>query len=136
MRTPVAIDIALLILRVAVGMLFIGHGVRKQFGIGSNQGIRHLAQTVADLGLRPALPFALAATWSQLVGGALLVLGVAMTPASVLIAVTMVFAIRRHWRDGFWDPRANWQYPAVLLIVLLSLALAGPGRYSLAALVG
>ena len=119
-----------------MGLLFIGYGVRRQFGIGSSQGIRHLAQTVADLGLRPALPLALAATWSQLVGGALLVLGVAMTPASVLIAVTMVFAIRRHWRDGFWDPRANWQYPAVLLIVLLSLALAGPGTYSLAALVG
>ena len=93
-------------------------------------------QFVADLGLRPARLLALMAAWSQLGGGLLLIVGALTGPASLAIAVTMAVAIRHHWKDGFWRVDANWQYPGVLLVVLVFLALAGPGRYSIDALLG
>lgn len=124
-------DAALLALRLLIGLLFVGHGLTKWFGVWGGPGIARFTTAVAGMGLRPARPLAYLAVWSQLVGGGLLALGLLTPLACLAIGTTMAVAVRRHWSDGFWSPGASWQYPFVLLGVLLVQALAGPGAYSL-----
>jgi len=92
--------------------------------------MQRFAQVVAGLGFRPALLFALAATWCQLIGGVALIVGLGTGLSAALIAVTMLVAIRLQWKRGFWDA-SGWQYPGVLFVVLGAVAAMGPGDYSI-----
>ena len=61
-------NVALLVLRVVVGGLFIGHGSQKLFGWFGGHGPKGTATFFENLGLRPALPFALLAGYGGACG--------------------------------------------------------------------
>src|SRR5688572_30437911 len=89
---PTNINKALLLVRVLVGLLFIGHGGQKLFGWFGGQGIAPFVQSMEKMGAQPAPFWAYLAATSEVVGGALLVLGLVTPLAAAVIVAQMAVA--------------------------------------------
>ena len=124
-------DIGRLILRGAVGPLFVGHGTQKLFGWFDGHGPDGTGGFFESLGLRPGKRHATAAGVSETLGGALLTLG-ALTPvAQAVITGTMVTAIRKvHAQNGPWVTQNGFEYNLTLIALTAALTETGPGRPS------
>lgn len=128
-------DVALLVLRVVVGTLFIGHGAQKLFGWFGGYGLAGTGAFMESLGLRPGKTMALAAGLSEVFGGILLVAGLFLPVAALLIGGAMVVAIAKvHGKNGVWSQNNGYEYNLVLLVLVAALALLGPGGISVASL--
>lgn len=128
-------DLALFALRVLIGLLFVGHGTQKLFGWFGGHGLAGTAGFFESIGIRPGRPMALLAGTSELVGAMLLLLGVWLPLAALLIGGAMLVAIATvTGRNGVWITNHGFEYNLVLLVVVVALALLGPGALSLAAL--
>src|SRR3954463_356696 len=68
-------NLGLLILRLAVGGFFIGHGAQKLFGSFGGPGLSGTAQFFESLGMKPGRQHATAAGVAEFAGGLLLVFG-------------------------------------------------------------
>ncbi len=130
------IDIALLILRLVVGLLLAAHGAQKLFGWFGGYGFRGTSGWIASLGLKPAGFWTLAAGLGELVGGLLLALGLLTPLGAIAASATMVMAIiLAHWPKVFASEN-GFELPLVLLAASVTIALTGPGAYSLDAVLG
>src|SRR3954454_581022 len=130
-------DLALLILRLVVGGLFVGHGAQKLFGSFGGHGLAGTAGFFDSLGMSPGRRNAMAAGWAELIGGGLFVLGLLTPLASTLIIAVMIVAIITvHAPKGPWVTDGGWEYNAVLIAIAFALAGAGPGEISLDDLFG
>jgi putative oxidoreductase len=96
--TEKLLPFALLWLRVLMGLGIASHGFAKVFGGRMTQ----FAQAVGELGFPVPILFAWAAALSELVGGALLVLGLWTRLAALAVFATMsVAAFIHHAADPF-----------------------------------
>ena len=87
--------LALLVLRLVLGAVMIGHGYGKVFG-----GISNVMHMVASLGLPSWLAFPLAAT--EFLGGILLIAGLFTRFVCIAMVIDMGVAIRKiHFKNGF-----------------------------------
>jgi putative oxidoreductase len=125
-------DLALLVLRIVVGGLFVGHGAQKLFGLFGGHGLAGTAGFFDQLGLRPGALHARAAGAAEFFGGALLALGL-FTPfaAAALIATMTAAIITVHYSKGVWSTEGGYEYNLVLIAAVFALAGAGPGAWSL-----
>lgn len=126
-----AVNLALLVLRIAVGLTMVAHGYNHAWGGGKIDGT---AGWFESMGLRPGRLHAWAATVNELVCGTLLVLGL-LTPfacAGVIAVMVMAFTMD-HRKRGFFifKPGQGWEYVMNLAVVCLALAAIGPGELSL-----
>ncbi len=129
--------IARLLLRLLVGGLFVGHGTQKLFGWFGGGGLEATAQGFDQMGMRPGRRHALAGGIGEAGGGAALALGLATPLASGVLTAVMLTAIHRvHLKNGPWVTKGGYEYNAVLIAAVLSLAEAGPGKLSLDAALG
>jgi putative oxidoreductase len=120
---PYNLDVALLILRLALAIVLLYHGIPK---------LLHFSAAVGGfqtMGL-PAPPLSAAfALLAEVVGGLLILFGVAVDLAAVLVIIDMLGAIALvHWANGFDFTKNGWEHPFTVLAMGLALALAGPGR--------
>jgi putative oxidoreductase len=124
--------LGLLILRLVVGLLFVGHGAQKLFGIWGGHGLKGTAGFFDTIGLKPGRLHAAAAAVMEFGGGALLALGL-ITPvaAAALIAVMTAAVITVHYSKGLWSTGGGYEYNLVLAAAAFALAAAGPGNWSL-----
>ena len=121
-----------LLLRLAVGGFFVGHGTQKLFGWFGGYGPDGTGQFFESLGLRPGKRHALAAGAAEAGGGALLVLGAATPLAASVLTATMLTAINRvHFSKGPWAADGGYEYNVVLIAAVLALAETGPGSPSI-----
>ena len=65
-------NLGLLILRLVVGLLFVGHGAQKLFGIWGGHGLKATAGFFEQIGLKPGRFHAAAAGLMEFGGGLLL----------------------------------------------------------------
>lgn len=130
MQDPDAINLALLALRVAVGLMIIAHGYNHAWGGGKLEGT---AGWFASMGLKPGRVHALAATGTELACGTLLVLGL-LTPfaAAGVVGVMVVAWITAHRTNGFFifKPGQGWEYVMIVAVVGIAIATLGPGQWS------
>ncbi|GGL08538.1 DoxX family protein [Deinococcus radiotolerans] len=120
-------DLALTMLRVTIGLIFIAHGYQK-LAIYTLPGTTG-AFTQMGVPL-PALMAPLIAL-SELIGGAALAAGLFTRVAAALLATDMVGAlILVHLKAGFFNPDGA-EFPLALLAASLTLALTGAGAYAL-----
>ena len=125
-------DIALLALRLVVGLFFVGHGAQKLFGSFGGHGLAGTAGFFDSIGMKPGRRNAVAAGTAEFVGGLLLVLGLGTPLAAALIIGVMVVAIRTvHANKGPWVTDGGWEYNVVLIASVFALAGASPGEISL-----
>jgi putative oxidoreductase len=125
-------DLALFVVRVVVGLLFVGHGSQKLFGVLGGPGLTGTADMFDAISLRPGHLHARAAGTAEAVGGALLALGL-LTPvaAALLIAVMVAAIVTVHLPKGIWNSGGGYEYNVVIAAAAFALAGAGPGQWSL-----
>ena len=127
------------LLRLAVGIVFLAHGLQKLLGIWGGPGITGTVHIVQSLGF--GYPYALTTLLiaTEVAGGTLLILGWGTFWAALALLVEMGVAVWKvHYRNGFF---LNWsmtpgkghgiEFNLVLIGALLCLLLGGPGALSL-----
>jgi len=120
-------DYGALLLRLALGTMFIAHALLKYF-------VFTLPGTVAffeSLGL-PGV-FAHLTILAELVGGVLLILGVYARVVALALVPVLLGATWAHAGNGWLFTAANggWEYPAFLTVTALVQALIGDGALAL-----
>jgi putative oxidoreductase len=125
-------DLALLVLRLVVGLLFAAHGAQKLFGVLGGGGLEGTAGMFDSIGLRPGWLQARAAGTAELVGGLLIALGL-FTPfaAAALIAVMVAAIVTVHAPNGIWNTNQGYEFNLVLIAAVFALAGIGAGAWSL-----
>jgi putative oxidoreductase len=125
-------NLGLLILRLALGLTFVGHGGQKLLGWFGGQGLKGTNTMMERLGLHPTWLWGLLAALTEFGGGVLLALGFLDPLGSLGIMAAMLVAITRvHWAKGFWNSKGGFEFPLLNLFAAFALALTGPGAYSL-----
>jgi putative oxidoreductase len=122
-------DVALLLLRVVIGAVFVAHGAQKLFG----GQLDTVANAMVGYGLEPGMVFAVLAGVLELGGGLLLLVGLLTPLAGLVIAGVMVVAIATVTAPkGFIaPPGVGYEYNLMVIAVALTLVIDGPGRLSL-----
>jgi putative oxidoreductase len=125
-------DLALIALRLVVGLLFVGHGAQKLFGVFGGGGLDGTTQMFDNIGLRPSWLQARAAGTAEFAGGALLALGL-FTPfaAAALIAVMTAAVLTVHGPNGIWNTNRGYEFNLVMVAAAFALAGIGAGSWSL-----
>lgn len=118
---------AVLLLRVALGLFFLAHGLTKVLvftipgtvkffnSIGYPSFVAYLV-LIAELG-----------------GGLALIIGLWTRWIALVLFIEMLGVILYHWPNGwvFTSKGGGWEYPVMWAVALLVLALLGDGPYAL-----
>jgi putative oxidoreductase len=121
-------DVALLVIRLTVGLTLLVHAYNHAFGPG---GLDGTARWFAGLGMRrPKLQAVLSAAVEAAAGA-----GVAagfLTPiaAGALAGVMIVAGWTAHRKNGFFVFRDGYEYVLVIGLTAAALGIAGPGKLS------
>jgi len=148
------LNAGLLLLRVGSGIALVSHGYPKLFG-GEGKQAHPLLNKVYGKNFQPAVersgPAAFARGLEQMGvpmpelaayasgvaefgGGLALALGFLTRLAAPMVLFNMLTAIRKaHWANGF-SGQGGFEMPSLFAIIAATIALTGPGRYSLDAL--
>ena len=123
----VRISAAALVLRLALGTMFVAHALLKIL-------VFTLPGTVAffeSVGLPGGLAYVTVAV--ELVGGVLLILGVYTRIVAAALIPVLLGALWVHAGNGwvFTEPNGGWEYPAFLAVVTFVQVLLGGGAYAL-----
>ncbi|MEW9673865.1 DoxX family protein [Ammoniphilus sp. 3BR4] len=125
-------NLGLLIIRLVIGLTFMGHGAQKLFGWFGGYGPKGTGGWMESIGIRPGVQMAILAGLSEMVGGLLFAAGLLTPLGALLIAGTMVMAILKvHGPNGYWGDKGGFEYQLVLIAVVIGVALIGAGSYSL-----
>jgi len=120
-------------LRLSLGAIFLGHGAQKVFGSFSGPGWNKwlsFSQFAPFPFMRPAWLWLAAAALGELVGGALVLLGLLTRVGAFLIACSMLVAIIGiHW-PAFFAP-AGMELAVASLGGALALLIGGGGQASI-----
>jgi putative oxidoreductase len=128
---PSRVDAALLVLRVVIGGIILAHGAQKLFVFGLAGVSGALAQMGAPL---PAITGPLVSL-IEFLGGLALIAGLLTRLAAIGVSCDMLGAILIvHLPAGFFLPD-GMEFVLALLGACATLAIAGPGAYSLDAVV-
>lgn len=119
---------AALVLRVALGTMFLAHSVLLKLFVFTLPGTAHFFQ---GLGLPAWLAYAVFA--AEAVGGILLILGVQTRRVALLLAPILAGATWAHWDNGwmFGYENGGWEYPLYLTVLALVQGMLGNGAWAL-----
>ena len=131
-------DLALLVLRVAVGVVIAMHGFLKLGWVGKGGSPAGVAGWFENaLGFRPGVFWAWVSILAEGLGGVLVALGLfGPFPAAAVAADLVVVTIVAHVPKGFWATEGGWEFPVPLAAGAFAVALIGNGAYSLDAVLG
>ena len=129
-----SIDWAMMVLRGVAGVIMLAHGIKHA------RGRAKTANWFGSIGFRmPDLQW-FASTATEIGVGILLIVGLGTSFAAAgLVAVMVVAFWTVHRAAGFWvtaRPDEGWEYVLVLGSVGLAIAIAGPGAFSIDAVMG
>lgn len=121
--------LALLALRLTLGIVLVGHGSHKVYG-----HMHEYAGYISSLGLPAWLAYISALT--EFAGGVLLILGLFTRCAAIAVFIDMCVAIAKvHWKHGLLGA-GGYEYPLALATIAFALIMLGPGPISFDAIRG
>lgn len=124
----------ILLLRVVVGLAFVGHGTQKLFGWFGGYGPEGTGGFFASRGYRAGVAMAVLAGLAEAGGGTLLALGFLTPLAGALLATVMINAIGSvTFKRAFM---LGSELEIAYLTVAVALAATGPGRFSIDRAIG
>lgn len=120
--------VALLLVRVVVGITMMMHGYNHWRGGG---GIAGTARWFSGLGLKYGVLQAWMSVVTELGAGFLLIVGL-FTPlaCAAVISVMLIAGLLAHRPNGFFVFKDGYEYVLLLTVASLLLAALGPGRFS------
>src|SRR5262245_39990827 len=129
----IAMDTALLVLRLVVGSLIAAHGLGKLGGwFKAGYGLDGTAGYLEGFGFRPGRFWAIVVGITETSAGLLLATGFLTPLAGAAVAGTMFVAARTdHGGKGPWIFNGGWEHVVTNAAVGLALAGTGPGRFSI-----
>jgi putative oxidoreductase len=118
---------AALILRLALGVMYLAHSVILKLAVFTLPGT---AQFFAGLGLPAASAYLVFA--AEAVGGALLVLGIGTRYVALALIPVLLGATWVHAGNGwvFSAAGGGWEYPVFLIVASLALAALDDGAHA------
>jgi putative oxidoreductase len=124
---------SILLLRFALGIIFIAHGSQKLLGWFGGYGFDATLQFFQQaLGIPPAL--GVLAILAEFFGGLMVLLGVFTRLGAAAIAIDMAVALFKvHLSQGFFiaGDKVGFEYVFALLMIALYLVITGAGSLSL-----
>ncbi|MBT8249053.1 MAG: DoxX family protein [Acidimicrobiia bacterium] len=129
-----ATDFAALVLRIALGSVFLAHGIKHA------RGREKTTKWFGSIGFRkPGLQW-MASTATEIGVGVLLLVGLLTSLAAAAVVGIMFVAFWSvHRPVGFWvtaRPDEGWEYVYTLSMAAIALAAIGPGSWSVDAAFG
>jgi putative oxidoreductase len=124
--------IALTVLRLALGVIFLAHGWQKifEFTIPGTQA------AFAQMGVPAAQLIGPAIAVLELVGGAALIVGLLVRPVAALLVLDMLGALFLvHAPAGIFVDKGGYELVLALAAGAAALAVAGAGRLSIDSLI-
>jgi putative oxidoreductase len=117
---------AAFLLRLALGIMFLAHGLTKLF-VFTPAGTAKFFESVGFAGW-----FAWPIILFEIVGGVLLLTGVYARVVAAVAAIELFAASTVHFGNGwsFTNPNGGWEYPVFLAIAAATLALLGDGVFA------
>jgi len=131
-------DLALLVLRIAVGVVIAMHGFMKLGWVGKGGSPAGVAGWFdKSLGFKPGVFWAWVSILAEGLGGVLVALGLfGPFPAAAVAADLVVVTIVAHVPKGFWAHEGGWEFPVPVAAGAFAVAVIGNGQYSLDAALG
>jgi putative oxidoreductase len=129
-----SVSTGLLLMRLALGLMLVTHGLNK---VGGPGGIAGTARWFEALGLRPGYVHAWVAASTEIGAGGFMCLGLLFPGVcAAFVGLMTVAALTDHRGKGFFVFRGGWEYVAVFAACAGALAFIGPGRWSVDELSG
>ncbi|MFI7634794.1 DoxX family protein [Nonomuraea sp. NPDC049400] len=120
--------VALLLARIAIGVIFLVHGYQKF----ATMGIAGTAKFFESAGIPLASVAAPAVAVLEVVGGLALILGAALPIVGTLLAIDMVGAIVFvHGASGFSAGEGGYEFVLALAAASLAIGFTGGGALAL-----
>lgn len=122
-------NLAMLIIRVSLGVTMAMHGYAKFFKGGRIAGT---AGWFDSMGMRPGKVHARLAAGGEIASGVCLALGFFTAFACLgFVGLMAVAAYTVHLENGFMILNEGWEYVFVLGITAVTIAMLGPGEWSI-----
>lgn len=126
------VDVAILILRLCLAIIFLGHGAQAALGAFGGPGIENFTKMLSGLGFKPAVFWAYLAAYTEVIGAMLLLAGffTRIAAAFLLIFIT-VAAVKVHLAKGFFIQSGGFEYNFVIACICLALLISGGGKFGI-----
>ena len=132
-----SVDVALLLLRLLLAVVFVAHGGQKLLGWFGGPGVKGFVESMSSLGMPAVVAYLVII--GEFFGGLGLAVGLLTRLAAAGVFIQMVGAVLMiHWKTGFfmnWESvggkAEGFEYSLTLAVVSLAVLLAGAGAYSL-----
>ena len=112
--------LALLFMRVTLGVIMTVHGYHKVFG-----GLHHFAQFVAGMGIPAWLGYV--SSFTEFLGGLLILAGLFTRAAAFAICIDLLVAIWKvHWHNGLTGDH-GFEFPLAAATLAFALIFFGAG---------
>lgn len=123
-------QLALTLVRVTLGSIFILHGGQKVLGLFGGPGLESFVQWIGTMGVPSWLGYL--AAFAEFIGGILLLTGCAAELGALMVIGVMIGAVVVvHWKHGYFGQNGGFEYPFNLALFALAIVIGGPGDYAL-----
>jgi putative oxidoreductase len=132
-KSPVLTDLALLVSRVAIGVILVAHGWQKL----NEWTLAGAAGAFSDMGIPASTAAATFATGVEIIGGVALIIGILTPVVAVLNIVNLLGALLVvHAENGVFVTDSGFELVLALSAGLATIATLGAGKFSADGLVG
>jgi putative oxidoreductase len=116
------------LLRISLGVMFIVHSAYLKLVVFTLPGTVKFFESLGLPGIAAHATIAI-----EVIGGAMLVLGIKTRWAAAALLPVVIGATWVHWKNGwlFTNGGGGWEYPLFLVVATAAQALLGGGAFAL-----
>ena len=116
-----------LMLRIALGIIFLYHGGQKLFGLFDGGGLERTGFQMAGMGFKPGMLWAVMVGCAEFFGAVFVLFGFMTRYSAAILGAIMVVAVL--WVHGF-ESFQEIQLQFVLFMMAVTLVITGAGKMS------